>query len=65
MYSIIDLIINDIYDIYSAFNMTFVLWHLTIVLLSQKPDITRQASSSHNQSSLVLVSDCETSAATL
>ena len=40
MYSIIDLIINDIYDIYSAFNMTFVLWHLTIVLLSQKPDIT-------------------------
>jgi len=25
----------------------------------------RQASSSHNQSSLVLVSDCETSAATL
>ena len=26
---------------------------------------SRQASSSHNQSSLVLVSDCETSAATL
>ena len=27
--------------------------------------LPRQASSSHNQSSLVLVSDCETSAATL
>ena len=27
--------------------------------------LLRQASSSHNQSSLVLVSDCETSAATL
>ena len=36
-----------------------------VVVLSVGEGLCRQASSSHNQSSLVLVSDCETSAATL
>ena len=43
-------------------------WSTLLGLLKKYPVKTlqiRQASSSHNQSSLVLVSDCETSAATL
>ena len=66
---------NCTYFLYKPFKITGLFWliySITSILrkwsyisLHTCSVLHRQASSSHNQSSFVLVSDCETSAATL